>query len=330
MPYKDTDYLALSAALHARQTQLLTRDRRDALIDAPSAADTLRLLAQSGYGEAAAVDAAALEQLLTRARSALFDELSSAVPERRIVDVFRLKYDYHNAKVLLKARKSAQEAQHLLIGCGRYAPAVMEQAFARDDYRDLSPLLREAIGKAAEVLTQSADAQAADLILDRACYAEMCALAKESGSRFLSTYVALNIDAVNLRTTVRAARMGREREFLLSALLDGGTISPSRLAAAQSGTIAALIASGAFSEAGAPAAAAMAGEKSLTAFEKACDNAINSYLSAARRTPFGEEVVIGYLHAKEAELTAVRTIVSGKLAGLAPELIRERLRDTYL
>ena len=49
----------------------------------------------------------------------------------------------------------------------------------------------------------------------------------------------------------------------------------------------------------------------------------------ARGIPFGVEVVLGYLAAKEAEWTAVRIIMNGRLAGLDRETIRQRLRRTY-
>ena len=75
---------------------------------------------------------------------------------------------------------------------------------------------------------------------------------------------------------------------------------------------------------------AQPGGGALTAFEKACDDALTDYLSAARRVPFGEETVIGYLYAKEAELTAVRTIFAGRAAGLDGDTIRSRLRETYV
>ena len=55
-----------------------------------------------------------------------------------------------------------------------------------------------------------------------------------------------------------------------------------------------------------------------------------TFLQRARRMPFGPEVVVGYLGAKEAEFTAVRTILSGKIAGLNAEDIRARLRMSYL
>ena len=72
------------------------------------------------------------------------------------------------------------------------------------------------------------------------------------------------------------------------------------------------------------------GSGALTAFEKACDDAVTAYLSAARRVPFGEQTVVGYLYARELELTAIRTIFAGRAAGLDGDTIRSRLRGTYV
>ena len=69
---------------------------------------------------------------------------------------------------------------------------------------------------------------------------------------------------------------------------------------------------------------------SLTAFEKACDDAVLRAAGAARRVPFGVEVALGYLAAKEAEWTAVRTVLSGRMAGVPAEALRERLREQYV
>ena len=68
---------------------------------------------------------------------------------------------------------------------------------------------------------------------------------------------------------------------------------------------------------------------SLTGFERLCDDAVMHYLAQARRIPFGEQAVIGYLYARESEFTAIRTILSGRMAGLDADTIRERLRECY-
>ena len=44
----------------------------------------------------------------------------------------------------------------------------------------------------------------------------------------------------------------------------------------------------------------------------------------------GVEAVIGYLVAKEIEFTAVRIIMSSRMAGISGDTIRERLRETYV
>ena len=72
------------------------------------------------------------------------------------------------------------------------------------------------------------------------------------------------------------------------------------------------------------------GSGELTGFGRACDNAVTAYLAQAKRTPFGERVVIGYVYARESELTAIRTILSLRKAGAGAEIIRERLRECYV
>ena len=68
----------------------------------------------------------------------------------------------------------------------------------------------------------------------------------------------------------------------------------------------------------------------MTAFEKACDDAVTAYLAAARRVPFGEQTVVGYLYAVEQEIIAVRTVFAGRQAGLDAEVIGSRLRNSYV
>ena len=50
----------------------------------------------------------------------------------------------------------------------------------------------------------------------------------------------------------------------------------------------------------------------------------------AKSVPFGVEAVIRYLAAKEIEFTAVRIIMSSRMAGIGGDTIRERLREAYV
>ena len=182
----------------------------------------------------------------------------------------------------------------------------------------------------AEREAEGGDLRAAELTLDCACFKELAELAAGTGSEFAVGYAALATDAANLRTLVRIRRMGGGDELLRAALLHGGRIPVQALLSTRGGGLEELTRTGPLRAAGELAVPLLDGSGSLTAFERACDDALISYLQRARRTPFGIEVVMGYLGAKEAEFAAVRTILSGKLARLDAEKIRARLRLSYL
>ena len=225
---KDTDYLHLSARLHALETKLLTRERMERMIDTKDHAEAAKVLSECGYGELTELTLPALEELLSAARSALLRELGTAAPDPKLIDLFRIKYDYHNAKVLVKAGPDAKSL-HLLMGGGRYDPAALLEAFQKEDLRACSPIFASAVAKAAEVLSADGDPQQCDFILDRACYEELTLAAQASGSDFARGYVRVLIDAVNLRTVVRAARLGKGEDFLSPILLPGGSVSADSL-----------------------------------------------------------------------------------------------------
>ena len=99
-PIKDTDYLAVSAWLHAMETRLLTPEKVERLLEAASETEARKLLTECGYAEALP-----LEEALREHRETLYKELAAAVPDPRLIELFQLKYDYHNIKAILKAEQ---------------------------------------------------------------------------------------------------------------------------------------------------------------------------------------------------------------------------------
>ena len=327
---KDTDYLSISTRIRVMENRLLTRERMERMLDARTDDEAAKILTECGYAELGRLTPNALEEMLSQAREGTYQDLSDAIPNPELVDVFRIKYDYHNAKVLLKAEAKGTPSDRLLVRGGRYSPEDLRAGYGESDLSACSETFRTAVAEAKDVLAASADPQAADMILDRAYYDEMIAAAQAAGSDFLLGYVRLAIDAANLRSAVRAARMERGTEFLNRVLVPGGQVPVEKIAAAAPGELPALF-GGALAEAAALGAErALPGSGRLTEFERLCDNALMGYLAKARRVPFGEQPVIGYLYARESELTAIRIILSGRMEHLGADVIRERLRDSYV
>ena len=323
---KDTDYLAISARIRAMENRLLNRERMERMIDARDNAEAMKILAECGYDAASGLDAA-----LAKARGEVLRDMQQSAPDPRLVEVFQIKYDYHNAKAILKAQAKGSDPAGLLLSGGRYDGARLWEEWQRESLSGVTDTFRRAMQSAAAALEEERDPQRADLILDRACYEEMARLAKELESPFLQGYVRLAVDVANLRAAVRVHRMGREGEFLRQALLPGGNVSEQTIASSRGEALGEVFRSGPLAQAAELGGKlSQAGSGPLTGFERACDNAVTSYLAAARRVPFGEEAVIGYLYAREQELTAIRSIFAGRAAGLDGETIRSRLRETYV
>ena len=321
---KDTDYLFLASRVRALERKLLTAPRIEQLLTAGDVAACSQLLSELGYEPIH--DETSLQVSLKQQREAVFSDIARFMPEPELLDVFRLKYDYHNIKTLLKDRSGGR----LLMDAGCISAADMERQYAESgNWQFLPKEMADAAKEAADVLAETGNPQRSDFILDRAYFAQLRSLAQESRCAYLQEYIRAMIDAANLRSLVRTKRLRTDPGFLRQVLFDGGSVSVDTIVAHAGNGPAALYRATPFR------AAAEAGEEavkggSLTAFERACDNAVLLAAGKARSIPFGVEVVLGYLAAKEAEWTAVRIIMSGRMAGMTADAIRERLRDQYV
>ena len=329
MAINKEDYLYISSLLRAREPRMLSRDKAERMLDAPNFEDAAKMLTDSGYEDMSQMSVKQIETALSDRRAAVFHELETLIPNTAALDLFRLKYDYHNAKVLVKSEAMHRNDASLLSSSGRVAPETVQKRFQEDRLRDLPGELGSAAEEARNLLARSANPQLSDFLLDKAYFREMNALADELDSDFARGYVALLADSTNLRSAVRILRMGKDIGYLQEALVAGGSVSEERLTQGISGEgLAAVFAGTALTKAAQLGAEAVSGG-TLTAFELACDNAVADYLSNAKLCSFGEESVIAYLAGTENELTAVRMILTERLAGVPSDTIRARLRDLY-
>jgi V/A-type H+-transporting ATPase subunit C len=297
------------------------------MLEASGFEESAKLLGDCGYEDLGGLSAAGIDAALSERRAAILAELENLVPDKELVELFRLKYDYHNAKAVLKGEAMGTDPLRLMSVSGRIEPEKLKAAFDEERISDLPPVLGAAMVEAASTLARTANPQLADFELDQACFSEMKAIADKLENPYISGYVRLLIDAANLKSAVRTARMHKSADFLSSVLIKGGT-DVDRVAAADGDGLAALFAHGPLEKAAAAGAEAIAGG-SMTTFELLCDNAVNDYVRSAKLISYGPEAVAAYIAAVETEITAVRMILTGSLAGVDAETIRERLRDLY-
>ncbi len=329
MSNKKEAYLCVSAMLRAREPKLLNNEKAERMLDAASYEDAAKILTDCGYPDMSQMGADEVEQALAARRSEIFDELGKLAPDRELVDLFKLKYDYHNAKTIIKAEAMGSDPKRLLSDSGRI-PGLRLLEIYNEDKRILLPeKLANAMVEAKAVLARTSNPQLSDFVLDKAYFGEVKAAAEKVGSPFLKGYAAILVDSANLKSAVRTLRMGKNQDFLAEVLIPDGNVGTQRIiGAADKESLAALYAHSKLEKAAALGADALAGG-GMTAFELACDNAVNEYLRGAKLVSYGCEPVAAYLAAVEGEIQAVRMILTGRLAGVRPQVIRERLRELY-
>ena len=230
---RDLDYVYLSTRVQAMERGLLTRERMERMLDAPTLDTAAKVLTECGYPDLPRVTPDAGEEILEQCRGRLMADLEGEMPQPEVLAVFQLQNDYHNAKVLVKAEALGGDWDRLLLRGGRYDPRQLAEDYRREDLSAYGESFCRGIARAREVLGATGDPQQADFVLDRACFEDLTRTARDSGSEFLQGYAALLIDAANLRAAVRASRLGKGADFLLQALVEGGNVPVSALAGAR-------------------------------------------------------------------------------------------------
>ena len=287
----DKDYLFISSMLKARENRMLRCDRLEQMLSSGSFEEAARLLAEIGWPDLSGKGSAAVSEALAKRQAEIYAEITRFVPEKELVGIFRLKYDYHNAKTIVKGEGAGVDAAYLLSDAGQVEPEKLEAAFREDSFQFIPGKLGPAMAEAKGILARTGNPQLADFALDKAYYEDLKALADAVSSPFVKGYVTTLIDSANLRAAAFASTPFSDAAALGAAAIEGGT---------------------------------------MTEFERECDNAVNRYMTGAHLKSFGPEQVVGYLTAEEGNTMAVRMVLTGLLAGIDPERLKERLRESYV
>ena len=218
--------------LRAREPKLLNLEKAGRMLDAASVEDAAKLLTDCGYPDMSQMSASEVEETLAQRRGEIFKEMQDLSPDKELVDLFKLKYDYHNAKAILKAEAVGTDCKHLLSDAGRLPGKQLLELYNEEKYSRMPEKLAAAMAEAKAVLARTSNPQLADFVLDKAYFAETRDAADAVGGDFLKGYAQIQVDVANLKSAVRTLRMGKNQDFLAEVLVPGGTVSAERVMAA--------------------------------------------------------------------------------------------------
>ncbi len=330
--YNSTEYMYSSARLRSKEVAIASREQLLRLADADGTASIAAALTEFGFdvkynsrGELLREET--LASVLYEGFDTVFEmECAPAV------EFLRYRYDCNNIKAVIKCHARGISADSMLLPLGTVSIEAAKSAFFEGDYAAYPEHLAAAIPEAREAFANTGDPQKIDFIIDCACYADMLAAAERSGVALAVELVREEIDLLNIKMAVRLIRMGLgartaglfgdvylqggalSREFFAESLEGGESVLSDALRYGRYGVLSDMLSDGA----------------DLSAIDKKTEDMIMTTAKGAKFVPFGAEVAIGYIMALEYEVKNIRIILAGKSAGLAPETIKERLRENYV
>lgn len=332
MPQQSVAYAV--ARIRALETQLLTIDRINRMVEADSPEDAYKQLAETHYGTAMAEypDYYDYEQVLAKEMETVTKTIEEVTPEKEVTDLFLIKYDIHNIKVLLKARVLDIEADDLLVEGGTIDIAKLKDGISNGNYRDFPIWIKPTMDELEEGLAVQVNPQAIEIALDLAMFHHVFFVLDEKKVPKIKQYFLKQADYINLKTMLRIKKLEQDEFFLKKVLIPYGTVKPVFYEQSFEESVEQLLEKiqySIFGESTAEGLKAFIETGKLTALEKQTDNALLAYIKAESKDPFGLEAIVGYLLAKENEIKLIRLIMVSLINGLSVEKLRERLRDVY-
>ena len=348
---EDPRYAYAVGRIRALETKLLGRERFDQMVEAEEAEEVLRALADTDYGpllsEMKSPDE--FEVALDKELKGVLILISHLSLDLELTDLFRLRYDFHNLKVLLKQRYLAASpvdsklspdslpsgerdtVRGYLIEAGLTEPEKLRKIIGGEDYTELPDELRIAVEKAEKRFEQTVDPRMIDILLDK----EMYSLFQQRSRRnpFLKEYFQISADLINIRIFLRARALRKERDFFEDVFLEGGRLEKSSFLKVYDepiDSLASVLSPTAYGQLVLEGIKYWKENGSWSELERLSDNHVLNFLRRAKHIVFGLEPLIGYLAAKENEIKMLRMIMVGKLNNLQRELVRRNLRDTYV
>jgi V/A-type H+/Na+-transporting ATPase subunit C len=272
-----------------------------------------------------------LEQFIVD-QYAFLDEACSGMG---VAEFMRMKYDFHNLRVLAKkVFLGTADEDKLISELGVIAPELLKELLEGIK----SPGIPAPIAAAVDLLIRLAeagdiDSQAIDTLIDRAFLEGRLGIARQEGSRPLEAFCRSAIDVANLQILLRGFALGKEASYYERAIAEGGALPRNELVSLAGRPFTEVTDRLLGSRYGQLISEALErGEERarLTSLDKVADDFLLEKIGKFSNVAIGPERIVKYMMTRENEVVMLRIIFVGKLNLLPAGVIEARLPAQYL
>lgn len=327
------------ARIRAMEHRLLDSGVLQRMTDAEDLASILKILGETSYSSAltSQTNGSDFDKVLEADLHNIYEEVRAFVPDKAIVDIMRLQYDFHNVKVLLKSmfnvRTGGKKRWDLLTSLGSYPLDDIIMNVESEEYRLLPFGLNTLIPRCITVWEQSRDVLEVERLIDKRMFEVMLEKAHELDMPGMISWIRTRIDGENIRTLLRLKRFNFDASKALPFLHEGGTIDVTMLSSLITEpfetwgraiefsdfgkTLGSIDASGGYSDL-------------ILSLERVLDDCYMEKLAAGRYSPSAPENIPAYLWAKEMEIKNIRVITVSKRNNGDKDHLRRLMRHGYV
>lgn len=327
------------ARIRAMEHRLLDAGVLQRMIDADDPASVLKILGETSYASALTSQSGEsnFDKILESDLHGIYNEIRTFVPDKELVDMMCLQYDFHNVKVLIKSlfnvRTGGKKRWDLLTSLGSYQLDDMIAWIDSEDYRLLPFGLNTLIPKCMSVWDQNKDILEVERLLDQRMFEVMLEKAEALNMPGVATWARTRIDGENIRTLVRLKRFNFDAARVIPFLHSGGAVDMVIMASLITEpfeswgrtlefsnlgrVLSTMDASGGFSEL-------------ILTLEKVLDDFYLDQIAISRYSQSAPENILAYLWAKEMEVKNVRVILVSKGSKADKDHLRRLLRHGYV
>lgn len=319
MSYK---FLYQNAQIKSRESKLLTQQGVQRLLDASDTREASRALAELGFG----TDGENFDVVFKRAEDeniALLKEMN----EGGALDAFLIESDYTNLKILLKAFVSGLKAETFAPD-GLFEVGFLQNAIETGEVAALPKQMQEIILKTQEALASGQiSAHKLDIDVDKTQYAHQLELCKKSG-KVAKEYFEKRIDYLNISSFERARRLNLDQSFFEECFINGGKIALETFQSVwelHGEELLKPFKETAYFE---DLKALDEGGK-LVVFEAKTDDALLKVWKSEKDDLYSIAPIVAFYMSRKTELKIAKLIVAGVKNRVAPQIIKERMRELY-
>ena len=326
MPQKSVTYGVTRIRCHEKD--LINRDRMERMAEG-TLDEAMRTLLDMGYGSLPNATPEQAESMIDRELTAASELIREVTFDEKTTDLFLMKADVHNLKLLLKLRLTGSNDQPAYMAGGCFSTDALSKMVQNSEYKELPEEFSKALTELEQSFQADVDPALISMELDKAYIAYAYRIGKKG---FVKDYFKGMADFSNLLAMLRIRAMGGGPEKLRAAMLPAGNVTEAKLMQgleAPADGLIKLLATGPAKDWITRGLDAYQKSGSLSPLERERDNYL---ISLVQKGKFEEDSilpVIAYLSAREQEAKCLRLILTAKRNRLPDSVITERLRELY-